>query len=410
MTAEILFLAQRIPYPPNRGDKMRSWNILRHLGRLGTVHLAAFADDRADANHLDALRDAMEGKLGEAHIEPVGGNRFAWAARALARREPIGFAAFHSAPMHKFVDRILARPTVQAAYAFSSQMAQFVPPGCRQRFIMDFVDLDSAKYAEYASSGRMCRRLIFEREATKLLACEKAISARADIALFVSDAEVELFRSRGAPPDADIRTLSNGIDLEFYDPAARLAPLDPPPAWPLIVFTGQMNYRPNVEGVIGFANTVLPRIHAVCPQARFAIVGRQPVPEVARLAGREKIIVTGEVDDVRPWLAGAVAVVAPLAIAQGVQNKVLEAMAMARPVVASPDAFLGIDAQPGRDLLVADGAEAQADAVLSLLADDDRGRVIGRAARRRMEAGYSWDARLSPLESILGLREGRVAA
>jgi sugar transferase (PEP-CTERM/EpsH1 system associated) len=407
---EMLFLAQRIPYPPNRGDKMRSWNILRRLGRLGTVHLAAFADDRADADHLAALRVAMAGSLGEAHVEPADGNRFAWAARALARREPIGFAAFHSASMHGFVGRILARPQVGAAYAFSSQMAQYLPAGCRQRFVMDFVDLDSAKYAEYAASGRLRSRLVFAREAATLLAAEKAIAQRADVSLFVTDAEVALFRGRGAPPGADIRTLPNGIDLDYYDPAGGFSALDPAQAAPLIVFTGQMTYRPNIEGVTFFADHVLPRILAAQPGARFAIVGRQPGPEVARLAERGAILVTGEVDDVRPWLAAADAVVAPLAIAQGVQNKVLEAMAMARPVVASPSAFLGIDARPGRDLLVADGAEAQADAVLSLLADAERGRAIGRAARRRMEEGYSWDAQLAPLASILGLGTDRVAA
>jgi sugar transferase (PEP-CTERM/EpsH1 system associated) len=408
--AEILFLAQRIPYPPNRGDKMRSWNILRHLGRIGIVHLAAFADDQADAEHLAALREAMGGRLGEACVEPVDGNRFAWAARALARREPIGFAAFHSRSMHDFVGRILARPQVRSAYAFSSQMAQYVPAGCRQRFVMDFVDLDSAKYAGYAASSPIRSRLVFAREASTLLAAEKAIADRADLSLFVSDAEVALFRDRGAPPGADIRALPNGIDLDFYDPAARFAPLDTAPTGPLIVFTGQMNYRPNVEAVIGFADSVLPRILEVHPEARFAIVGRQPTPEVARLAERDSVIVTGEVDDVRPWLAAASAVVAPLAIAQGVQNKVLEAMAMARPVVASPQAFLGIDARPGRDLLVADGAEAQADAVLSLLADAARGRVLGRAARRRMEEGYSWDAQLAPLADMIGLGAGKAAA
>ena len=407
---EILFLSQRIPYPPDRGDKMRSWNILRHLGRFGTVHLAAFADDAADAAHLDRLRAEMHGRLGEAHVELLSRNRLAWAARALARREPMGFAAFHSAAMRGFVDRILARPGVALAYAFSYQMAQYVPPKSRQRFVMDFVDVDSAKFAQYAAAGSLKTRLVYAREAAKLLAAENAISARAHASLFVSEAEAELFRSRGAPRAADVRAVSNGIDLEFYDPDAGFASLDPAPASPLIVFTGQMDYRPNVEAVRDFAESVLPLIRDSVPEARFAIVGRKPAPEVLSLAARGDVIVTGEVDDVRPWLAAAQVVVAPLTIAQGVQNKVLEAMAMARPVVASPNAFLGIDAQPGRHLVVADGGAATAREIVSLLADRGRAEAMGRSARRRVEEAYSWAARLAPLAAIIGLVEEREAA
>lgn len=410
MKPEILFLAHRIPYPPNRGDKMRSWHLIRHLGRFATVHLAAFADDEADAAHLPALRDAMGGALGEAFVDPIGRNRFAWAARALVRGEPMAVTAFQSQAMTRFVARIFAERPIAAAIGFSVQMAQFVPSDRRFPFVMDFCDLDSAKYAQYSASSPL-RALVYKREAAKLLDFEKKAAVRADIGLFVSDVEADLFRKAGAPAGADIRTLANGIDMDFYDPAAGFAPLAPAPDNPLIVFTGQMDYRPNIEAVVAFAREVLPRVHAVRPDVRFAIVGRKPVPAVTALAGEEAgVIVTGEVEDVRPWLAAAALVVAPLKVARGVQNKVLEAMAMARPVVASTGAFLGIDAQPGRDLIVADGAEAQSQAVLELLADEDRAREMGGAARRRMEQGYSWDAQLAPLAAMLGLAGRREAA
>jgi sugar transferase (PEP-CTERM/EpsH1 system associated) len=400
---EILFLAHRIPFPPNRGDKMRSWNVLRHLGAHAKVHLAAFADDAEDAAHLGALREAMNGSLGEALVEPLVRNRMAWAGRALLRREPITVAAYHSPAVHAFVRRILAERPIASIYAFSVQMAQFIPLAGAPRFVMDFVDFDSAKYADYASGGEWPRRWLNKREAATLRVLERATAERADVGLFVSRAEAELFEQSARPAGGDIRALPNGIDLDHYDEQGDFAPLPDPPAGPLLVFTGQMNYRPNVEAMVDFAANVLPLVRAARSDVRLAIVGRHPAPAIAALAGRDGTIVTGEVADVRPWLAASALVVAPLAIARGVQNKVLEAMAMGRPVVASPGAWLGIDAEPGRDLIVADGARAQADAILSLLNDPDRAAAIGKAARLRMEEGYSWDAQLAPLAAMLGL-------
>lgn len=405
--AEILFLAHRIPYPPNRGDKMRSWHLLRHLGRFAKVHLGAFADDEADAANLGALREAMGGALGEAYIEPRH-RRKSWPIRALVRNEPASVAAFHGTGMDAFAERMLARPQVSAAFAFSIQMAQFVPAGCGRRFVMDFVDFDSAKYADYAAASRSPYKLVLLREAWRLRAYERSVAARADVSLFVSEAEAALFREEADPRGADVRALSNGIDLDFYDPAAALPPLEPV-GGPLIVFTGQMDYQPNVEAVRAFARDVMPAVRDEIPEARFAIVGRRPVAAVRELDGRDGVIVTGEVADVRPWLAAASVVVAPLRIARGVQNKVLEAMAMGRPVVASSGAFEGIEARPGRDLLVADGPEAQIEAVRSLLGEEARASEIGRAARRRMIEGYGWEARLAPLAAMLGLARREAA-
>ena len=408
MKPELLFLAHRIPWPPDRGDKIRSWHVLRHLGRHATVHLACFADDAADAAHLPALREAMNGSLGEAFVAPINPNRLLWVTKAYAQRLTINEAAMSSAGLEAFVGRILAGRSIAAVYAFSVQMARFVPAGLGQPFVMDFVDFDSAKYADYARSGGLTSRLVYEREARKMFALEKATAARADVSLFVSEAEAALFREAAKLPRADVRALSNGIDLDHYDPGAPVAPVAAP-AGPLIVFTGQMDYRPNVEAVRAFAQEAMPLLRTAC-DAHFAIVGRKPDPSVRALDGRDGVIVTGEVPDVRPWLAAAAAVVAPLRIARGIQNKVLEAMAMARPVVASPGAFEGIDAVPGRDLLVADGADAQVDALLGLFGDPARGEAIGRAARARMVERYGWEAQLAPLAAMLGLDGHRVAA
>jgi sugar transferase (PEP-CTERM/EpsH1 system associated) len=399
--ADILFLAHRIPFPPDRGDKIRSWHILKHLAGLARVHLACFADDEADAAHLPALREALGGCLGEAHVEVRRTGKAVAGARAMLEGKPVSLTLFDSPAMRRFVERVLERPEVTTAFVFSGQMAQFVPASARQRLVMDFVDMDSAKFAAYAEQGGALAA-VHRREAKKLFEYERGVAARAATSLFVSEAEAALFRGAAKLPGADIRALHNGVDLSFYDPATVDA-VDA--SHPLIVFTGQMDYAPNVDAVTWFACEVLPRI----PIATFAIVGRNPAEPVKRLAGG-RVVVTGAVPDVRSWIAAADVVAAPLRIARGVQNKVLEAMAMARPVVASPAAFEGIDAEPGRDLIVADAGEAQAAAISRLLADREAADALGRSARRRMEQGYRWGARLAPLAGIVGVAPRQAAA
>jgi sugar transferase (PEP-CTERM/EpsH1 system associated) len=398
--SDILFLAHRIPFPPDRGDKIRSFNILKHLSKLATVHLASFADDEADAAHLPALREALGGRLGEAHVEVRRTSRAAAGARALFTGKPVSLTLFDSGAMHGFVQRLLADRHVATVFAFSSQMAQFVPHGAP--LVMDFVDMDSAKFEAYAEQGGPLAS-VHRREARRLFAFERETAARAQVSLFVSEDEAALFTGKAQLPGADIRALHNGVDLAFYSPGA-VTPV-PAPQRPLIVFTGQMDYAPNVDAVSWFAEAVLSQI----PGAHFAIVGRSPTEAVKRLAG-ERVTVTGEVADTRTWLQAADVVVAPLRIARGVQNKALECMAMGRPLVATPAAFQGIEAEPGRDLLVAETADEQARAVRHLLSDPTRAAALGTAARRRMEAVYSWEARLAPLAELIGLPRQKAAA
>ncbi|WP_207774731.1 TIGR03087 family PEP-CTERM/XrtA system glycosyltransferase [Sphingosinicella sp. YJ22] len=395
MTGEILFLAHRIPFPPDRGDKIRSWHVLKHLSGLARVHLACFADDAADAAHIDGLRRALGDRLGEIHVEVRRTGRAMAAARAFATGKPVSLTLFDSARMRAFVAARLADPRVAAIYAFSGQMAQFVPANARQRFIMDFVDMDSAKFEAYAKAGGLLSR-VHAREAERLFAFEREVAARADASLFVSEAEAALFRGRAGA--ANVHALANGIDSVRFDPAAAFPRLTAGERGeePVLLFTGQMDYRPNVDAVRWFAAEVLPRL----PEARFVIAGRSATSEVKALGG-DRITVTGAVRDMRSWLAAADVVVAPLRIARGIQNKVLEAMAMARPVVATPAAFEGIEAEPGRDLIVADGAEAMAREIEGLLASPDRAASLGAAGRRLVVARYGWDARLAPLDGLI---------
>ncbi len=246
-------------------------------------------------------------------------------------------------------------------------------------------------------------RWIYAREARLLAQFECRIAARADASLLVSEAEAMLFRRQCKQGNGRVEVLENGINTDKFDPATDFTPVGQGDG-PLMVMTGQMDYQPNVEAVGWFARDILPLIRKQHPQTRFAIVGRAPTHEVRALANLPGVMVTGEVPDIRPWLASGDVIVAPLLLARGIQNKLLEALAMARPVVASAPAAEGIDATHGEHLLVADRAEDMAAAVVRLLDDDDSAAAMGRAARQRMVDRYGWGARLAPLGPLLGLK------
>ncbi|WP_308461467.1 TIGR03087 family PEP-CTERM/XrtA system glycosyltransferase [Sphingomonas citricola] len=388
---DVLFLAHRVPFPPDRGDKIRSFHVLRHLAARARVHLIAFADDPRDLTPPSEFREM----LGECVVIERTKPRWRAGVEALASGRPLSLAAFDDARVHAAVTRILGERTIDRVYAFSGQMAQYLPQGVPA--VMDFVDADSAKFAAFAEDARGVSRWMYRREARLLGAYERAVTRRVAASLFVSAEEAALV------PGA--RALENGIDTGFFDPAADFMPVIGQGR--LIVFTGQMDYKPNVDAVVAFAREVLPRVRERHPDARFAIVGRAPVREVRALAG-EAVIVTGEVPDVRGWLAAADVVVAPLALARGIQNKVLEAMAMARPVVASPAAAEGID--HAGTIRVAGVATMNA-AVTALLDDSAGARALGDAARARVRARYGWDACLAPLDALMGFdAPARVAA
>jgi len=392
---ETIFLAHRIPFPPDRGDRIRSFHILRHLARRRPVHLLGFVDSDEDKKAAKELLPM----LASLHVEVRRKSRLRAGIEALIRGEPVSIAAFGSQRIKRMVDQLLADRPIDSFFAYSGQMAQFVPDdrGGR-RFVMDFVDVDSEKFAAYGATSQGLMGWINRREARLLGAYENDVGLWADINLFVSEAEAALFRKRAGLAVNHVRALDNGIDTVRFDPSGfpRLEGAEP-----MIVFTGQMDYRPNVEAVDYFTRRTFPAIRAKHPATLFAIVGRDPTAAVRELAKLKNVIVTGEVPDVRPWIAAAAVVVAPLEIARGVQNKVLEAMAMARPVVASPAAFEGIDAVPGVHLLVANGYD-MANAVSHILTNPADGDALGRAARDHMIARYGWEAQLAALDTMIG--------
>lgn len=394
--SNILYLVHRLPYPPNKGDKVRSYHLLKHLAGTHRVFLGTFIDDPQDEMHVDTVREYCA-DMCVAKINP----RLAkvWSLRGLASNSALTLPYYRSSSLQSWVDRTLRQQQIDAVIVFSSVMAQFVQGVQPVRKLVDFVDVDSAKWTRYSSDHHWPMSWLYRREGDRLLAFERSVALDADRCFFVTDLEADLFR-RLAPECADkVETLCNGVDAAFFSPQHEFFSPYRPGEVPL-VFTGAMDYWPNIDAVGWFAGEILPHLQERWPSLRFYVVGRSPTPAVLALSG-EQVVVTGTVPDVRPYLRYASVVVAPLRLARGVQNKVLEAMAMGLPVVASTECASAVDAVPGRDLLTARTAGEYIREIESLLSDSHRGELIGAAARECVLARYSWEANLSPIDNHL---------
>jgi sugar transferase (PEP-CTERM/EpsH1 system associated) len=400
MSREILFLAHRIPFPPDRGDKIRSHHILKAMAKLAPVHVGCLFETAADKAHEHDLAAIAASHCLAERSKPL----LLAGIEALARGEPVSLTAFRSRPLSEYVARTLRDRPVDTIYVFSGQMGQYVPRDWRGRLVVDLGDVDSAKFEAYSRDDAWPRSWIYAREGRLLRFEEERLSRSADDTLLVSEAEAELLRSRLLDPAAArISALRNGVDLAAFDPR-QTAPhreLAATPG-PHIVFTGQMDYPPNVAAALRTAERILPQIRREHAAARFHVVGRAPAAEVRALDGRGGVRVWGEVPQVQPFLAAADLVIAPLAIARGVQNKVLEAMAMARPVLLSPEAATGIEGVDGVHYAIEGDDDALARRALDLLAEPERAAKMGRAARRFVIEQASWPAMLAPLPALLG--------
>lgn len=396
--ARILFLAHRIPYPPDKGDKIRSWHMLAHLARDHQVHLGCFVDDPDDRRHLSFLSEVCE-EIHAVDLDPRTARLRS--LTGLLKGEALSCGYYADRDMAVWVDRVLKRYRFDGTIVFSSPMASYVLGRKPEtgRLIMDFVDIDSDKWRQYAASKPWPVSMIYAREHRRLLDFERRVAGAADASLFVSPREAELFRTLA--PDAASRTghLNNGVDSVYFSPDHDLEnPYhDQDQA---MVFTGAMDYWANVDAVQWFADHVLPGVRAQHPHAVFYIVGGKPTAAVKALGARDGIVVTGRVTDVRPFVKHAAVVVCPLRIARGVQNKVLEGMAMAKTVVATPEAFEGIDAVPGQDLMVTEGPEAFGAAVAKVLAQDGDA-AMGARARARVKENYAWSRNMAVLDDLL---------
>jgi len=383
--AHLLFLSHRIPYPPEKGDKIRAWRILQHLAWRYELHLGCLHDAVEDAEHIPFLERLC--------VSVCCPRLVPWQAKLrclprLAGGDPLTLGYFANASLQHWVEATLRTYCPQAVFVFSSAMAAYVRHYHDGVRILDMVDVDSDKWRQYAATQSWPLSALYGREWRTLLAFERAIARDFDATLLVSEAETALFRSLAPESAARILTLPNGIDTEYFDPGH-----DYPDPYcgkgPVVVFTGAMDYWPNVQAVGWFSAEVMPILRGRFPDLQFFIVGINPAPAVRRLASEPGVTVTGRVADVRPYLKHASVVVAPLKIARGVQNKVLEAMAMGKPVVATPEACQGIAATPGSELETAASAVEFASRIESILAG--QAPDLGLRARARIVRHYQWN-------------------
>jgi sugar transferase (PEP-CTERM/EpsH1 system associated) len=391
----ILFLAQRVPYPPNRGDKIPTYHYVRHLARAHAVTVACLADGAADLANVAGLEPLVNAVIAVPRSRM--GSRLR-AVRALAGRRPLTVAYFDEPALHAAVRARVAAGGFDAAVVFSSGVAQYVEPFPDLPRVIQFADLDSRKWAQYADAARPPKRWVYRAEAARLLEYERHLARTFAHSLVCSDRELEDFHR--LIPGAAVESIPNGVDLDYFRPTG--VPRDPH----ALVFTGVMNYWPNVDGVTWFCRDVLPRVRDRVPGATFTICGSAPTRAVRALAALPGVTVTGAVPDVRPYLHRAAVGVIPVRIARGIQNKLLEAMAAGLPTVATPAAWAGLSAEAGRDLLVADDPAAFAAAVVRLLTDPGLRDGMGRAARAAVTANYRWDRALARLDDVLAAAAG----
>ena len=399
----LLFLTHRIPYPPNKGDKIRSYHLLKHMAQHYHVHLGTFIDDEDDWQYVDKVK-ALCGETYFGKLNPATARYGSLTAMLTGR--PLTLDYYRDAGLRRWVADLLEQHPVDRFLVFSSAMAQFVPPRAVGTRVIDFVDIDSDKWAQYADKKSWPMNLVYRREARKLLDYERRIAGEFDASLFVSQTEARMFRTMAPEHAHKIAAFTNGVDTDYFSPDHVLEnPYTPDEQ--AIVFTGAMDYWPNVDAVDWFAREIFPGVRRNHPAAVFYIVGSKPSVQVQALARLPGVKVTGRVEDVRPYIAHARLAVAPLRIARGIQNKVLEAMAMASTVVVTPQALEGICATPGAELLLAADSSDFTATVNAQLARPNS--AIGGAARALVIAHYGWTSNLASVDRCFSAEPERLA-
>jgi sugar transferase (PEP-CTERM/EpsH1 system associated) len=385
-------VAHRVPYPPDKGDRIRTYHILRHLSSWADVHLACLADEptRQEAR-------ALLGRLcARVEVAPVGRwSRWWWALGSLASGASLSEGAFYSPALVRVLRSWAQETRFHAALASASSVAPYLRLAelAEVPAVVDLVDVDSQKWLDYAAASRGLRSWLYRLEGRRLRRQERAVAGWAHAVTLVSAHEADLYRQLAL--GSEVHAVTNGVDFEYFQPRQE----DPPQE--ACVFVGSLDYYPNVDGACWFAREVWPAVHARRPEARLRLVGRKPVAEVRRLGELPGIDVVGQVPDVRPFLGDGTVAVAPLRIARGLQNKVLEAMAMARPVVASPQALAGLGQCADLPALRADTPSQWIESLCELLGDPLRCRQLGQAGRRYVEQHHDWERCLEPFFPLL---------
>jgi sugar transferase (PEP-CTERM/EpsH1 system associated) len=392
----LLYLTHRIPYPPNKGDKIRSYHLLKYLAQHYHVHLGTFIDDPDDWQYVNTVRQLCE----ETHFASLNPSTARLRSLgALMMNRPLTLDYYRNNGLQEWVKKVIQTLAIKRVLIFSSAMAQYVTSIQQARCIIDFVDIDSDKWRQYAKRKPWPMSWLYQREARLLLRYERQVAFKYDASLFVSEAEADFFKQLAPESAEKIGFFNNGVDSDYFSPG-REYPDPYQTNMAAIVFTGAMDYWPNVDAVRWFAQEIFPAVLANHPHARFYIVGSRPTTAVQELAQLPGVVVTGAVADVRPYLAHAQLAVAPLRIARGLQNKVLEAMAMGKVVIASPQAAEGILATSGKELHIASNSQEFSRIIISMLTHKSE-EHSGETARARILADYEWERSLTLIKALL---------
>lgn len=401
MKPPMLFLCHRMPYPPNKGDKITTFNLMKYLSKRFDLYLGSFIDDEFDEQYIDDARTYCR------DVKFIDISRKSYVVsglKSLLIGEPVSVAHYRSTELQSWVDEVIKQHNIDYLFVYSSGMAQFVehPDYQNKKRVLDMADVDSDKWRQYCENKPFYAKAIYAREYMLLKALEQRVLSDFNAVTLITDEERDLFKSLSPQHLADkIVTLSNGVDTQYFDPDAHFDYTDEPSAeGPSICFTGAMDYWANEDAVVWFCERVWPLVKQQCPSLTFYIVGGKPTERVKKLGLIEDVVVTGRVVDVRPFVEHAALAVATLRIARGVQNKVLEAMSMAKPVVMTSMAQEGIALPDIQQTLVIDDEVEMASTISLLLNNKEKNSEIGNQNRGWIVERYSWDGALSPLEKL----------
>ncbi|WP_158769082.1 TIGR03087 family PEP-CTERM/XrtA system glycosyltransferase [Paraglaciecola sp. L1A13] len=397
----IVVLSHRVPYPPNKGEKIRTFNQVKFLASLGhDIHLLSPCENDEELRHFASLKKLSICRSVSAFPLSAKPLRL---LTGLITGQSLSVANFHTKQLQTALDSFISSHEVDAIICSASSMAEYIFQSDilksevkKPLLIMDFMDVDSDKWAQYKRSSHFPMSWIYNREHELVSQFERSVATRFDICYLIAQAEVDLFKENVIDTN-NIHVLGNGLDTKVFFPP-KVKKINHAP---ILLFTGVMDYKPNVDAVVWFVDKCWQSFTAKYPEARFIIAGMNPCNDVLALKMMQGIEVTGFVDDILPYYHSADIFIAPFRLARGVQNKVLQAFSCALPVVSTPMGAEGINCTPGKDVLIASDASDFVEKITFLSENKNLAADIGKRALCLIEEQYSWEGQLSPIVDLL---------
>ena len=387
----ILYVTHRVPYPPDKGDRIRNFHVLKQLVQAGDVSLACLADEPVG----DEGRQVLNRLCRDVAIIPsTGFGRWIRAGMSILAGRSLSEGAFYVPALAEVLADWQRATPFDAAVCSASSLAPYFRWNGLERVpgFIDIVDCDGQKWIDFANSASGPKRWLYRLEGRRVQRLEREIAKWAAACTLVSQAETELFDRTCGEGSATVAT--NGVDLDYFQPTTVKEER-------ACAFVGALDYLPNVDAAVWFAESVWPRIHRRFPDAEFRLIGRKPTPTVTKLASIPGVKVVGQVPDIRLHVANAAVCVVPMRLSRGLQNKVLESLAMGKATIASPPALAAIHARPGRDLLRAETPDEWVTSVCQLFENPGQRRELGKAGRHYVETNHDWETCLRPMTELI---------